>query len=378
MGNDSVIDFKKGKATDQKQFARHRSAKLNEQACRLTELSKSGGCGCKIDPSALSEILTYVPKTSLNENLLVGIEHSDDAAVYRISEDQALVFTNDFFSATVDDPFVYGRIAAANALSDVYAMGGTPLMANAIVGFPVDEIPMKSMQQIMQGGISVCEVANIPLSGGHSINNPQPIFGLAVVGTVHPNNIKTNKDSQIGDILILTKPLGIGIMSSAFKLKLISKKGYAEFVDVITQVNSPGSWLGTQPAVHAMTDITGFGLAGHLLEMANAADVCMEVEMNSVPIINEAIKHVSDGIVPSGAYRNMSSFTNYVSFSEAWDIDKQLIFSDPQTNGGLLISVAPESAVEIIAKLGKMGYENISIIGQVTERTTPEDAVRFI
>lgn len=345
---------------------------------RLTEISHGGGCGCKIDPAALHQILAKVPRSSQLKELLVGIENSDDAAVYQINEEQALVFTNDFFTATVDDPYTYGRIAAANALSDVYAMGGEPMLANAIVGFPVNTLSMECMQEIMHGGVDVCKEAGIPLAGGHSIDNPQPVFGLAVVGMIHPDKIKTNSAAKVGDVLILTKPLGIGIMASAFKLDMISKKGYQLFVENITMLNKPGGWLGKQAGVHAMTDITGFGLAGHLLEMAKGAKVCMEIDAESVPVIAEAWKHVVEGVVPGGAYRNMHSYGEELSFSDKWDMDRQLVFSDPQTNGGLLVSADPEYAEEYVSSLQDMGYAEVTIIGQVKDVQHHKHPVTFL
>ena len=350
----------------------------NRKDVRLTEISHGGGCGCKIDPASLHQILAKVPRSAQFEELLVGIENSDDAAVYQINEDQALVFTNDFFTATVDDPYTYGRIAAANALSDIYAMGGEPMLANAIVGFPVNLLSMEAMQEIMHGGVDVCKEAGIPLAGGHSIDNPQPVFGLAAIGMVHPSRVKTNSAAKPGDVLILTKPLGIGIMASAFKLDRISKQGYKLFVDIITMLNKPGGWLGKQPGVNAMTDVTGFGLAGHLLEMAKGAKVCMEIDTASVPVIDEAWKHVVEGIVPGGAYRNMHGYGEDLSFSDQWDMDHQLVFSDPQTNGGLLVTVEPEYAAEYVAELQTMGYPEVAIIGQVKEEGYQTHPVSFL
>lgn len=332
---------------------------------RLTDFSQGGGCGCKIEPAALHEILAKVPRHSTNPNLLVGIENSDDAAVYQINSEQALVFTNDFFTATVDDPYTYGRVAAANALSDVYAMGGEPLLANAIVGFPVDKLPVDSMQEIMRGGVDVCKDANIPLAGGHSIDNPQPIFGLAVVGMVHPKRVKTNATSQPGDLLILTKPLGVGIMASAYRTGAISDAAYDRFIDTITILNKPGSWLGSQEGVHAMTDVTGFGLAGHLLEMAQGANVRMIINTKSVPVLAEAWEYVEEGLVPGGAYRNINAYGDSLDFEDEWNIDHQLIFTDPQTNGGLLVAVAPDKADEYVDKLKQMAYADVAIIGEV-------------
>lgn len=345
---------------------------------RLTDLSRGGGCGCKIDPAALHEIVANVPKNAFVENLLVGIEHSDDAAVYKISDEMALVFTNDFFTAMVDDPYIYGRIAAANALSDIYAMGGEPLMANAIVGFPVNELSMPTMQSIMQGGIDICMEAGIPLSGGHSIDNPQPIFGLCAVGKIHPKKIKTNSGAKVGDILILTKPLGIGVMATAFKLKMISDKAYADYIKHITMLNKPGAWLGQQDGVHALTDVTGFGLAGHLIEMANGANASFEVNMKSVPVIDGTWEYATEGLVPTGAYRNLNSFTSSITFAAGCHIDQQLVFADPQTNGGLLAAVDPLDIQHIITAMSEQGYPEVCVIGEVVERRQDNIAVAFL
>ena len=352
--------------------------KSSKGSKRLTELSHGGGCGCKIDPAALDEILAHVPKTASTADLLVGIEHSDDAAVYRVSDDYALVFTNDFFTPMVDDPYLYGRIAAANALSDIYAMGGEPMLANAIVGFPVNELSVNTMQQIMQGGVDVCVDAGIPLSGGHSIDNPQPIFGLAAIGKVNPKQIKTNSNSKVGDVLLLTKPIGIGVLASAFKIDEISSEGYKAFVENITMLNKSGAWLGQQDSVHAMTDITGFGLAGHLIEMAHGANVSMEVHIGAVPIIPEALAHVVEGIVPGGAYRNMENYSADLKFPDDWDIDKQLLFTDPQTNGGLLVSIDPVDVERVIKELKKQGSQQVTVVGEVTEARKDNIAVNFI
>jgi selenide,water dikinase len=347
-------------------------------ALRLTEFSQGGGCGCKIEPATLSQILSKVPKRCDNEALLVGIENSDDAAVFRLSESQALVFTNDFQSPIVDDPYQFGWIAAANALSDVYAMGGMPLLANAIVGYPSGKIDIPVVQEIMRGGVEACKAAGIPLAGGHTINNPQPLYGLAVVGTVHPNLVKTNAGARIGDVLILTKPIGIGIMATAIKTGDLSGQGYERFLKNVGAINLAGAWLGQQRAVHAMTDITGFGLAGHLLEMAKGARVAMRIDTAKVPVMDEAWGLASNGVVPSGAYRNMQSYGDQVNFGDEWDMDAQLVFTDPQTNGGLLVSVAAAQADEVIAGLRERGCQQVTVIGEVTAPRGTDAPVTFL
>ena len=347
-------------------------------ALRLTEFSQGGGCGCKIEPATLSQILSKVPKRCDNEALLVGIENSDDAAVYRLSESQALVFTNDFQSPIVDDPYQFGWIAAANALSDVYAMGGAPLLANAIVGYPSGKIDIPVVQEMMRGGVEACKAAGIPLAGGHTINNPQPLYGLAVVGMVHPKQIKTNAGARVGDVLILTKPIGIGIMATAIKTGDLSSQGYERFLKNVGAINLAGAWLGQQQAVHAMTDITGFGLAGHLLEMAKGARVAMQIDTAKVPVMVEAWTLASNGVVPSGAYRNMQSYGDQVTFGDEWDMDAQLIFTDPQTNGGLLVSVAAAYADEVIAGLRERDCQQVTVIGKVIAPRGSDAPVTFV
>ncbi|NIR84654.1 MAG: selenide, water dikinase SelD [Gammaproteobacteria bacterium] len=349
------------------------------EAKPLTSFSHGGGCGCKIDPSQLSQILANVPKSIPCPQLLVGIENSDDAAVYQISDSEALVFTNDFHTPTVDDPYVYGRAAAANALSDIYAMGGRPLMATAIAGFPVNEVPTESLQEIMRGGVEVCEEAKIALSGGHSIENPQPIFGLAAVGRVHPRRIKTNAGARPGDDVILTRPLGIGVLASAYRIDMLDEAGYKEFVAAIMHLNKQGAWLGEIDDVHALTDVTGFGLAGHLVEMARGANLIMQVRADEVPVLASALPLAEEGVFPGGAYRNMESYTGVLSFGDDWDIDRQLLFTDPQTNGGLLLCVDPSSTERVLDSLQEQGCPHAAVIGSVLPKDSTEQAhVAFV
>ena len=330
---------------------------------RLTDFAAGGGCGCKMDPTELARLLEKFPKDQHDPRLLVGIEHSDDAAVYKISEKEALVFTNDFHTPTVDDPYIFGRAAAANALSDIYAMGASPIMANAIAGFPVDEVTTEVLQETMRGGIEVCEEVGIPLSGGHSIVNPQPIFGLAAIGKIHPQRIKTNSGAQPGDEIILTKPLGVGILASAFRIDMLDDVGYREFVKIISAVNKEGAWLGELEAVHAMTDVTGFGLVGHLVEMALGAKANITITADQVPICPSAIPLAQEGIFPSGAYRNMQGYDGSLVFGDDWDIDRQLVFADPQTNGGLLIAVKSGTSGLILDSLRDHGCDDAAVIG---------------
>lgn len=345
---------------------------------KLTDMSKGGGCGCKIEPAALHEMLEEVPHHLDHEQLLVGIAHKDDAAVYQMSDDLALVFTNDFFTPMVDDPYTYGRIAAANALSDVYAMGGQPIMANAIVGMPVNELPMEYMQQIMKGGVDICHEAGVPISGGHSIDNPQPIYGLAVVGKIHPERIKANSSARPGDIVLMTKALGIGVIATGIKLGKFAVDDHPDFLEHITEVNTAGLWLGQQDKVHSMTDITGFGLAGHLVEMAEGANVSMSIDTTAVPIMNNVHEFIEEGMVPTGAYRNLEAYDNKIVFEgDDWVSDDKLVFTDPQTNGGLLFTVHPSAVSHIVNELVDLGFKPPVIIGEVKEDSGDSERVIF-
>ncbi len=337
------------------------------QARRLTGFAHGGGCGCKVEPAELKRILERVPTLSPHPRLLVGVENSDDAAVYQLNDEQALVFTNDFQTPLVDDPYIFGCASAANALSDVYAMGGTPIIATAIAGFPVNEVDTEKLQEIMRGGVDVCTRAGVPLAGGHTIENPQPIFGLAVVGTVHPKKIKTNAASRPGDKIILTKPLGIGVMASAYRIDQLRESEYQIFIDALTEVNTAGAWLGDLPEVHALTDITGFGLGGHLVEMAEGARLRMLVHSAKVPMYAAAEELAREGVFPGGAYRNMEAYDSRLSFGDDWDIDRQLIYTDPQTNGGLLITVAAAATDDILQRLHEFGCEQATVIGEVLD-----------
>lgn len=344
---------------------------------RLINFSHSGGCGCKVAPAQLKKLLESVPKSSSHPNLLVGVETSDDAAIYKINDNQALIFTNDFQTPIVDDPYIYGCQAAANAISDVYAMGGTPIMATAIAGFPVNEIEHEKLSEIMRGGVEMCEQANIPLAGGHTIDNPQPIFGLSVVGEAHPNKIKTNSGAKVGDRIIMSRPLGTGVLASALRIDMLSQLGYAQLVHAITQLNSSGIWLGDLEQVSALTDITGFGIAGHLFEMAEGAGVSLRINTNAIPIYSEAVGLAQEGVFPGGAYRNMEAFSHQIVFAKDFDSDRQLVYTDPQTNGGLLITVAPDVEAEVLARLQQDGCNKAVVIGEVESLESDSEYVIF-
>ena len=330
---------------------------------RLTEFSHGGGCGCKIAPAVLSRLLAESPLKTLPADLLVGVETADDAAVYRFNDTQAVVATTDFFTPIVDDPFDFGRIAATNALSDVYAMGGTPIFALAIVGMPLDKLPEEVIRQILAGGESVCAAAGIPIAGGHSIDVLEPIYGLVGIGIVHPAHLKRNAGAQAGDVLILGKPLGIGILSGALKKGLLSDAGYAEMLRWTTQLNTVGPQLAKMPGVHAVTDVTGFGLAGHLLEICRGSHLAARVEFNRLPLIEEAVTHVRAGIATGASSRNWSSYGPSVQLAPALEEWQQKVMTDPQTSGGLLVACAPESVAAVLAAFHADGFAPATVIG---------------
>jgi selenide, water dikinase len=332
---------------------------------RLTQYSHGGGCGCKIAPAKLQEILQQVP---LNwgpdpSNLLVGTETSDDAAVYQLNPEQALVLTTDFFMPIVDDPEDFGRIAATNAISDIYAMGGQPLLALTILGMPIDKLPTEVIQAILQGGAAVCRAAGIPLAGGHSIDSPEPIFGLVVAGIVSPQQLKRNATAQPGDRLILTKPLGIGVITTALKKEKLSPADYAEALAIMTQLNRIGARFADHPQVHAMTDVTGFGLLGHLLELCRGSNVTAQVQWLKIPFLSAALNLAAQGIFPGAARRNWDSYAAEIALGEGLREDQQLLLADPQTSGGLLLAVAPEAVAEVLRELTTAGYARAAEIG---------------
>lgn len=334
---------------------------------RLTQYSHGGGCGCKIAPAQLQEILRQVPLNQGLEQLLVGTQTSDDAAVYQLNDRQALVLTTDFFMPIVDEPIDFGRIAATNALSDVYAMGGTPILALAVLGMPINTLPMEAIQGIMLGGAKVCQEAGIPLAGGHSIDSPEPIFGLVAAGLVHPTHVRRNATAKPHDKLILTKPLGIGVMTTALKKGKLTPDGYSSVLQVMTQLNKVGATLATNPDVHAMTDVTGFGLLGHLLEICRGSSLKAKISLSQIPILPEAKALADMGIFPGAAQRNWDSYQSQIKLTGLSNLTKwEMLLADPQTSGGLLLAVAPESAPAILEQLLALGYSFSSVIGEFT------------
>ncbi|MDO8810692.1 MAG: selenide, water dikinase SelD [Gallionella sp.] len=330
---------------------------------KLTQLSHGGGCGCKIAPALLQEILGAAKQKLPFANLLVGTETSDDAAVYRLNDQQAVIATTDFFMPIVDDPFDFGRIAATNALSDVYAMGGTPIMALAIVGMPINKLSVETIRSILQGGEAVCEAAGIPLAGGHSIDSVEPIYGLVAIGIVHPDKLKKNSAARAGDLLILGKGLGVGVLAAALKKNLLSASGYAQMIAATTQLNAVGSALAALSGVHALTDVTGFGLLGHLLEMCCGSRLGAEVKFDQVPILSEALPLAQQGIGPGAIERNLASYGHEVDFAPQLETWQQRLLADAQTSGGLLVSVAPEVADEVLAMFHRAGFAQAAVIG---------------
>jgi selenide,water dikinase len=331
---------------------------------RLTEFSHGGGCGCKIAPAVLSEILAATPIRGLPKELLVGTETADDAAVYRLNDTQALVATTDFFTPIVDDPFDFGRIAATNAISDVYAMGGKPIMALAIVGMPLDKLPVSVIGRILQGGESVCAAAGIPIAGGHSIDTLEPIYGLVALGLVHPDRVKRNSSAKAGDVLVLGKPLGIGILSAALKKGKLSAAGYAAMLDWTTRLNTPGEALSQMSAVHALTDITGFGLAGHLLEICRGSKLAAQLRFDALPVIPEALEWVKQGVATGASDRNWAGYGHDVLLEKDFPAWKQKLLSDPQTSGGLLVACAPGAVQDVLKKFSSENFE-AAVIGSL-------------
>ena len=337
---------------------------------RLTSLSHGGGCGCKIAPGVLSNILKGTSAMPIPKELLVGIETADDAAVYQLNAEQALIATTDFFMPIVDDPFDFGRIAATNAISDVYAMGGTPIMALALVAMPIAVLSIDTIGRILEGGASVCRAAGIPIAGGHTIDSVEPIYGLVALGLVHPGRVKRNASAQVGDKLILSKPLGVGILSAALKKNQLEADGYAQLITVTTQLNTPGPVLAAMPGVHAMTDVTGFALAGHALEIARGAHCTVAVDWERVPLLPGARELALAGNITGASNRNWLAYGHEVFLPEDFAAVDQALLSDPQTSGGLLVSCAPDVVESVLTVFRNMGFADAAEIGEVTDSQT--------
>ncbi len=336
---------------------------------RLTSLSHGGGCGCKIAPGVLEGILRATPALPVPPELLVGTETSDDAAVYQISETQALVATTDFFMPIVDDPMDFGRIAATNAISDVYAMGGRPILALALVGMPVKVLSTATIGRILEGGAAACREAGIPVAGGHTIDSVEPIYGLVALGLVDPRDLKRNSGAQPGDVLILGKGLGVGIFSAALKKGALDDDGYRLMIQTTTALNRAGPELARMPGVHAMTDVTGFGLAGHALEMARGSGCAVRLDLPAVPVLQGARGLVQGGFVTGASARNWDSYGAQVE-GVLSDEDRALL-TDPQTSGGLLVSCAAEAAGAVLDCFRSHGFAQAAVIGRVEAAERP-------
>ncbi len=331
---------------------------------RLTSLSHGGGCGCKIAPGVLSDILKSSPIRNLPAALLAGSDNNEDAAVYQINENQAIVATTDFFMPIVDDPFEFGRIAATNAISDIYAMGAQPLFALALLGMPINVLPLEVIQQVTAGGESVCNDAGIMIAGGHSIDTVEPIYGLVAIGVVDPKKLKRNNGAQAGDSIILSKPIGVGILSAALKKEILSEAGYKEMIALTTKLNKPGVALSQLAGVHALTDVTGFSLAGHLLEMARGSRLKAQVDWDAIPVVKEAVEHVKADTFTGASTRNWAGYGNEIELAANMALWQQNLLTDPQTSGGLLISCAPEHEEKVLSILNLDGFTSAQKIGQ--------------
>ena len=331
---------------------------------RLTSLAHGGGCGCKLAPAVLRDILRDVPQAAAFANLMVGTETSDDAAVWRLNDQQALVATTDFFMPMVDDPFDFGRIAATNALSDVYAMGATPIFALAIVGMPIKTLSVETIGLVLQGGASVCAAAGVPVAGGHSIDSVEPIYGLVALGLVHPDQVLTNRGARAGDVLILTKALGVGVLSAAFRQGLLDEAGYAALIASTTMLNTLGARLAGMAGVHAVTDVTGFGLLGHALEMARGSGLTVELSVQP-PLLDGVEPLASAGVCTGASGRNWDSYGQAVDLPDNLPDWRRNLLTDPQTSGGLLIAVGADQADGLLALARAQGFGQAAVIGRV-------------
>ncbi|GAB7526350.1 selenide, water dikinase SelD [Paraburkholderia sp. 2C] len=343
------------------------TATPNLNVPRLTSLSHGGGCGCKIAPAVLSNLLRRSMPLPTFPDLLVGTETADDAAVYRLNDEQAIIATTDFFMPIVDDPYDFGRIAATNALSDVYAMGGKPILALALVGMPINVLPHDVIAAVLRGGEDVCAQAGIPVAGGHSIDSVEPIYGLAALGVVHPQRVKRNAAARAGDVLVLGKPLGVGVLSAALKKNQLSEAGYAQMIESTTKLNRPGTALASLPGVHALTDVTGFGLLGHALEMARGAGLGARVRYADLPWLDGVDTFAAAGVFTGASGRNWASYGEQVQLADGLPDTARTLLTDPQTSGGLLVACSPDTVDEVLAIFRDDGFARAAIIGEMTE-----------
>jgi selenide,water dikinase len=341
------------------------STKTPNEIPRLTSLSHGGGCGCKIAPGVLAELLRDTPAAASFADLIVGRENSDDAAVYRINATQAIVATTDFFMPIVDDPFDFGRIAATNALSDIYAMGARPLFALAIVGMPINVLPREVIREILRGGEAVCAAAGIPIAGGHSIDSVEPIYGLAAIGLVDPQYVKRNDSARDGDVLVLGKPLGVGIYSAALKKGLLDAEGYRALIAATTQLNRPGIELATLDDVHALTDVTGFGLLGHLLEICRGSGLAAHIDTAKIPLLPHALAFAQNNVITGASARNWQAYGGAIDLSSTLAPVYRSLLTDPQTSGGLLVACSASAVTQVIDLFAAAGFAGAAIIGSM-------------
>jgi selenide,water dikinase len=342
---------------------------INLPQPRLTSLAHCGGCGCKLAPSVLQELLAGQAVAAPFRELLVGTETGDDAAVWQLDDETCVLATTDFFMPIVDEPYDFGRIAATNAISDIYAMGGRPIMALAILAMPVGKISPETIREILAGGAATCAAAGIPVAGGHSIDSVEPIYGLAVIGTCKPGNVRRNSDGRPGDKIILTKPLGVGVYSAALKKGELSREAYAEMVATTTLLNRIGTELAKDACVHAITDVTGFGLLGHTLEMARGSDAAIVIEAGKLPLLKEAERLAKQGLITGASGRNWASYGESVALAPDFPDWRRSVLTDPQTSGGLLIACDPSRADRVLAEIVGAGYSHAAIIGRVESGT---------
>ncbi|MFZ3002570.1 MAG: selenide, water dikinase SelD [Undibacterium umbellatum] len=340
-------------------------SKETDAPVRLTSFSHGGGCGCKIAPGVLAEILKKSSGFPVPSALMVGIETADDAAVYKLNDEQALIATTDFFMPIVDDPFDFGRIAATNAISDIYAMGGTPIMALALVGMPINQLPLDVIGKIIQGGESICAEAGIPIAGGHTIDSVEPIYGLVVMGLIHPSKVKRNADAKAGDKLILGKPLGVGVLSAALKKQVLDASGYDTMIASTTKLNKPGQALSALDSVHAMTDVTGFGLLGHLLEVCRGSGLAARLDMSTVPLLANVEQLATDGFITGASARNWAAYGQSVILDSQISPAQQALLTDPQTSGGLLVACDPAAVEDVLEIFRQGGFLEAAVIGDI-------------
>lgn len=341
---------------------------MADSAVRLTSLSHGGGCGCKIAPGVLTDLLQDALSAQPAANLLVGRESDDDAAVYKLNDEQAVVSTMDFFMPIVDDPYDFGRIAAANALSDIYAMGGAPILALAIAGMPLQQLPAETIRKIFQGGDAICAEAGINVAGGHSIESVEPIYGLSALGLVHPDNVRRNTHARPGDVLIQGKPVGVGIYSAALKKQQLDQAGYEALIATTTQLNKIGTELARMESVHALTDVTGFGFLGHMLEICQASGVGAQVQADAVPLLPQTRALARGGHVTGASGRNWASYGEHIQLASHVDELTRALLCDPQTSGGLMAACAPEASDEVLDRFVQAGFAQAAIVGHCDDK----------